>query len=155
MRKILVYMVVLMFLITGYSTISLAKENEAVDEKIDKTITLGYKGYYIEASGKISVEDWFAIIRLPNMWKTFWFRPPLDEQKAFVSFWRIVYQSDSKVTIYTEQNGDIIWDHEGSQDIHLVIIGFNGVYIPDCSNLDEPLHVEISGNALFVKPRLI
>jgi hypothetical protein len=154
MRKIIILLVVLMFLITGFATISNSKENKAV-EKIDNANKLGYKGCYIAASGKISEEDWFAIIRMPNMWKTFWFRPPLNEQEAFVSFWRIIYQSDSEVTIYTEENGDILWDYNGQEDVNLIIIGFNGIYIPDRSNPDEPLHVEISGNALFVKPRLI
>jgi hypothetical protein len=114
-----------------------------------------YRGCYIEASGEISEKDWFAIIRLPNMWKTFWFRPPLDEQKAVVSFWRIVYDSESTVTIYSKQNGDILWDHNGRQDVHLILVGFRGIYLPERNNPDDPLHVEISGNALFVKTRLI
>jgi len=38
---------------------------------------------YIEASGDISERDWFCDYSSPNMWKTFWFRPPLTEFKAF------------------------------------------------------------------------
>jgi hypothetical protein len=143
-KKIFGILVCMLFILT--TMVSVVSANQ------EKTL---YKGCYIEASGEISEKDWFAIIRLPNMWKTFWFRPPFNEQKAFVSFWRIVYDSKSTVTIYSEQNGDILWDHNGQQDVHLIIIGFHGIYIPEQSNPDEPLHVEISGNALFVKPKLI
>ena len=110
---------------------------------------------YIEASGDISERDWFAIIRLPNMWKTFWFRPPLNDFEAFVSLWRIIYDSDSKVTIYVKQDGKILWEQNGRQDVQLVIIGFHGTYIPERTNPNEPLHVEISGNALLVIPKFI
>ena len=154
MRKILTYIVILMFLIAGYATISLSKENNSV-EKIGNKITSGFKRCYIDATGNISERDWFAIIRMPNMWKIFWFRPPLNEFNAFVFFWRIVYQADSQVTIYTEQNGDILWDHNRQQEVHLIIIGFNGIYIPQSGDPNIPLHVEISGNAWFVKPKLI
>ena len=143
-RKIFGILVCMLFILT--TMVSLVSAEQERNK---------YRGCYIEASGEISEKDWFAIIRLPNMWKTFWFRPPLDEQKAFVSFWRIIYDSDSTVTIYSEKNGDILWDHNGRQDVHLIIVGFRGIYIPSQSNPDEPLHVEISGNAVFVKPRLI
>ena len=154
MMKIFVYIIFLMFLTTVYATISLSKENNTV-EKIDDSFASNYIKCYIEASGKISQRDWFAIIRMTNMWKTFWFRPPLNELKAFVSFWRIVYQADSQLTIYSEENGDIIWDHNGEQEIHLIILGFNGIYIPQSGDPNGPLHVEISGNVWFVKPKLI
>ena len=109
---------------------------------------------YIEASGDISERDWFAIIRLPNMWKTYWFRPPSNDFDAFVSLWRIVYDPESIVTIYAEQDGRLLWEQNGRQDVQLVIIGFHGTYIPE-SNLDGKLHVEIRGNALFVIPKFI
>lgn len=149
MRKILTYMVVVMFLSVAFTSLSLAKENESKDVMP----TRFYSGCYIEAEGKISVEDWFAIIRMPNMWKTFWFRPFKDEMQAFVSFWRLVFQSDSDVTIYSEENGDILWDHQGGQEVHLVIVGFWGDYIP--TSTDGLLNVQINGIALFAKPRLI
>jgi len=45
-----------MFLIIGFATISYSKENKAV-EKIDNVNKSGYKGCYIEASGKTSEEE--------------------------------------------------------------------------------------------------
>jgi hypothetical protein len=110
---------------------------------------------YIEASGDISERDWFAIIRLPNMWKTFWFRPPANDFEAFVSLWRIIYDPESIVTIYAKQDGRILWEQNGRQDVQLVIIGFHGTYIPESTNPDGRLHVEISGNALFIIPKFI
>jgi hypothetical protein len=125
-----------------------------ISEKPQSTNILSYTSCYIEASGKISEKDWFAIIRLPNMWKTFWFRPPSNELKAFVSFWRIVYDSNSIIKIYTKQNGKLLWEQNGKQDVNLVIVWFNGVYIPK-TTLDGRLHVEISGNAMFIKQKYI
>jgi hypothetical protein len=150
MKKIYTIMIVIMFFTISFTTFSFA----SVKNIIDKPITGIYTKCYIEAEGDISVRDWFAIIRMPNMWKTFWFRPRGDEQQAFVYFWRLVYQSDSKITIYIEENGNILWNHQGEQEVHLVIFGYNGMYIPS-STEDGPLHVKISGNAIFVKPRLI
>jgi len=149
MEKILVGVVMLMFVSIAFTSQTLAKENIVKDEIPAKL----YEGCYIEAEGKISVQDWFAIIRMPNMWKTFWFRPFKDEMKAFVSFWRLVFQSDSDITIYSEENGNILWDHQENQEVHLVIVGFWGDYIP--TNTDGYLNVKINGNAIFVKPRLI
>ncbi len=126
-----------------------------ISEEPQTYISRPFATCHIEASGDISERDWFAIVRLPNMWKTFWFRPPFNDFKAFVSLWRIIYDPDSKVTIYTKQDGKILWEQNGRQDAQLVIIGFYGTYIPERTNPNGPLHVEISGNALFVKPKFI
>jgi hypothetical protein len=139
-----------MFLVpaVGNATLTISEEPQSNTSRPFATC-------YIEASGDISERDWFAIIRLPNMWKTFWFRPPLNDFEAFVSLWRIIYDSDSKVTIYVKQDGKILWEQNGRQDVQLVIIGFHGTYIPERTNPNEPLHVEISGNALLVIPKFI
>ena len=139
-----------MFLIpaVGNATLTISEEPQSNTNRPFATC-------HIEASGDISERDWFAIIRLPNMWKTFWFRPPLNDFKAFVSLWRIIYDPDSKVTIYAKPDGKILWEQNGRQDVQLVIIGFYGTYIPERTNPNGPLHVEISGNALFVKPKFI
>ncbi len=55
---------------------------------------------------------------------------------------------------YTKEDGRLLWEQNGKQDVQLVIIGFHGTYIPE-SNPDGKLHVEISGNALFVIPKFI
>lgn len=149
MRKILIYIVVVMFLSLVFTSLSLANENKSKDVMQ----TRFYSGCYIEAEGKISIDDWFAIIRMPNMWKTFWFRPFKNEMQAFVSFWRLVFQSDSDVTIYSDENGHIQWDHQGGQEVHLIIVGFWGEYVP--TSIDGFLNVQINGNALFAKPKLI
>jgi hypothetical protein len=142
-RKIIGILVGMLFILTTMVSVVSAKQ--------DRTM---YGGCYIKASGEISERDWFAIIRLPNMWKILWFRSPFNEQKAFISLWRIVYDSNSIIKIYTKLNGKLLWEQNGKQDVNLVIVWFDGVYIPK-TTVDGRVHVEISGNAMFIKEKYI
>jgi hypothetical protein len=108
----------------------------------------------IEASGFVSKDDWPAVIRLPNMWKTFWFRFLQREEQAFVSFWRIVFDPDAEITIYSEDNDEILWDHQEQEKPQLILVGYSGIYSNDGSE-DDSLHVSINGKALLAKTRLI
>jgi hypothetical protein len=122
-----------------------------VNSSETNNIGLGYRDLftscYIEAEGEIAKIDWPAIIKMPNMWKTFWFRP-FNDNRALVSYWSIVLDCDSDVKIYDEENGNILWDHQGSEYPQLKIFGYSGIYIP--KSIDNSLHVSLSGNALVV-----
>jgi len=127
--------------------------NNIINQEPEKNIGM-FSKVNIEANGKISVDDWFAIIRLPNMWKTFWFKFINNEDKAFVSFWRLIFQTDSEITISCESTGDILWEYQGESEIQLVIIGYTGVYISESINNDQ-LHVTLDGYSVLCKPKLI
>jgi len=79
---------------------------------------------------------------------TFWFRP-FNNDKALVTYWMLVFKYDSNVKIYNRENGDIIWDHQGSEYPQLKIFGFFGDYIPSTSD-DDSFRVSLSGKALIV-----
>jgi len=112
-----------------------------------------YTSCYIEADGEIAYNiDWIAFIKMPNMWKTFWFRP-FNDDRAIVSYWMLVFNFDSKVRIYSEEDGDLLWEHQGSEYPQLKIFGFYGNYIPS-TNDNYAFQVELDGNALIVLTKL-
>jgi hypothetical protein len=103
---------------------------------------------HIEASGYISEIDWLAIIKAPNMWKTTWFRP-FNDDRAVVTYWQIVFDSTVKISIH-DRDGGILWEHSDASHEQIRIIGYYGIYIPSRPDLEKPLHIDISGNALLV-----
>lgn len=102
---------------------------------------------YIEASGDISTVDWPRIIG-SNMWKLTWFRP-FGNNFAVISYWRIVLDESTDLSIYDEDGGELLWQHDGVGHPQLRIIGYFGNY---CSTnpIENTLHVEISGSAFFI-----
>jgi len=102
---------------------------------------------FIEASGDISNVDWPRIIG-SNMWKMTWFRP-FNDDRAIVSYWQLVFDSSSEIRIYSEENGELLWEHDGNGHPQIRILGYYGIYVP--SNSDESsLHVSINGKALLL-----
>lgn len=102
---------------------------------------------YVEADGDVSTVDWPRLIG-SNMWKLSWFRP-FGNDLAVVSYWRIVLDESSELAIYDRDGGDLLWEHDGSGNPQLRIIGFFGDYIPTSPD-ESTLHVKISGSALFI-----
>ena len=104
---------------------------------------------FIEADGEIAYDfDWPAIIKMPNMWKTLWFRP-FNNDKALVTSWMLVFNYDSDVKIYNRENGDLLWNHQGTEYPQLKIFGFYGDYIPSSGD-DDSFRVSLSGRAFIV-----
>jgi hypothetical protein len=119
---------------------------EQLENKEDIAIGQIFMTCYIEASGKIG-EDGGGFFQF-GMWKTFWFRPFLDN-RAFVTYWHIPFDPDGQVTIYSSDGGQVLWDYKGEQRVN--ILGYFGTYIP--SVIEGSLHVTISGNALVAMPK--
>ena len=104
---------------------------------------------YIEADGEIAYDfDWPAIFKMPNMWKTLWFRP-FNNDKAIVTSWMLVFKHDSDIRIYNREDGDLLWNHQGSEYPQLKIFGFFGDYIPSSGD-DDSFSVSLSGKAFIV-----
>ena len=105
-----------------------------------------YSSCYIDASGDVSGEDWPRMLG-SNMWKLSWVRPFFNDF-AVVSYWRIVFDESSFITIYSDKDGEVLWEHDGIGHPQLRIIGFFGDYIPTRTE-DTNLHVEMHGKILF------
>jgi hypothetical protein len=95
-----------------------------------------FKDCYIEASG--AVESTGSSFIKYVMWKHFWFRPYGDD-RAFVLLWRIAFmEPEVTVTIYTEKNGDVLWQDTGLAGIWgLTLFWFNGIYTNDGTTEDQ------------------
>lgn len=104
-----------------------------------------FKECYIEASGEVERTGSYFIRYV--MWKHFWFRPYNDD-RAFVLFWRVAFMEPKvSVTIYTEKNGDILWEDTEQTGIWgLWLWCYYGVYTND-GTTDDQLVIKLQGTA--------
>lgn len=116
---------------------------------LSATSTIGikkeiFRDCYIEATG--TVEPCGDFIRYV-MFKHFYIRPYRDE-RAFVFLWLIEFlEPDVTVTIYSEKNGDILWEDTGLNGVWgMRLFWYFGTYTNDGSTQDK-LVVNLQGNA--------
>lgn len=107
-----------------------------------------FNSCYIVAEGELTEKDFPSIIGT-SMWKICYLRP-FNDDRATVFYWFIRFKDTATVTIYTEENGDVLWQHEGSTVPQLRMLRFNGVYIPELTD-DGSLHIQISGSLTHVQ----
>jgi hypothetical protein len=151
MRKKLSNMFIILILIISSFSIVTSSENKVSTKNVNEPQNDGIEVFmscFIDASGEIARIDWPAIIKMPNMWKTTWFRPFKDD-RAVATYWQLVFDSKSEIRIYSEENGELLWQHDGSDYPQIRIFGFYGTYIPS-SSYGESLHVSIRGNVLLL-----
>jgi len=142
--KILSILVIFLFvtLVIPFSTAVYIPVAEPIDTKTDTFI-----GCYIEASGEVSTVDWPRIIG-SNMWKLTWLRP-FGNDFAVISYWRIVLDESTELSIYDEEGGELLYQHDGVGHPQLRIIGYFGDYTPTSPD-ENTLHVELSGSAFYI-----
>jgi hypothetical protein len=103
---------------------------------------------YFEISGYMH-NDWPAIIKLPNMFQLLWIQSANDiNDVIFGTYSYIYFEEDAEITVYSEENGEVIWQHEGQIDPFLTMIGFKGSYSYVDPDYELPI-ITLSGNALF------
>jgi len=79
------------------------------------------------------------------MWKMVFLRPNGENNpKAFVLYWYLLVDKTTEISIYTEENGELLWQHEGQGTPELRMIKFSGTYTNDV-NPDNRLYVDIDG----------
>jgi hypothetical protein len=88
-----------------------------------------YSECYIEISGLLSINDYPRIIGT-SMWKLIFLRPDgSGTPAAYVFYWYLMFDKTASITIYTEENGDILWQHDGIGEPEIRILKFSGDYI--------------------------
>ncbi len=107
-----------------------------------------FSSCYIVINGELTDKDFPSIIGT-SMWKIHFTRPS-DDNHANVIYWFIRLNETSAVTIYSEENGEVLWQHQGTTVPQLRMVLFKGIYINDITE-DGKLHVEISGNINFAQ----
>ena len=105
---------------------------------------------YIEISGLLSETDYPSIVGI-SMWKMVFLRPEgNDDPAAFILFWFLRYKESASITIYDQQNGNVIWEHDGMGEYQFRILWFRGSYEP----IDVPgnsLQTDISGSVKVIQ----
>jgi len=107
-----------------------------------------YKDCYIEVTGTVVPVSGNLINYL--MFKFFFIRPYSDE-RAFVILWHIQWmEPDVTVTVYTEKNGEILWEDTGLIGVWgMRLFWYKGIYTNDGTTEDQ-LVVNLEGNAKVV-----
>jgi hypothetical protein len=145
-KKIIGFLICLVLISTSIPFVGAIPINSDNEKPTNNFIIGPYIGSYIEASGIISHFDFPRIIG-SNFWKSFWFRPFRDD-RAFVSYWHILFDKTADIALYSEENGDLLWQNPGEDHTQMRIIGFFGTYIPENDNGE--FHAVIEGRALIV-----
>ncbi len=103
---------------------------------------------YIVAEGELTEKDFPSIIGT-SMWKIMYTRP-FNDDRAHVFYWFLRFNETSTVTIYSEENGEVLWQHQGDTVPQLRMLLFKGIYLNEETD-DGRLHIEIRGTINFVQ----
>lgn len=104
-----------------------------------------FRDCYIEATGAIEPSGG-SLFRYV-MFKYFYIRP-FGDDRAFVLSWLIEFMEPNVVvTIYTEKNGEVLWQDTGLTGVWgLRLLWYSGIYTNEGSTENE-LIVNLQGNA--------
>lgn len=139
MKKIIGILVCVLLVSTTLSVTSALSITNDDDALLTTKEDFGRKAYtfcYIESKGQYDPDKHFQIIDIPIglPWM----------EKRFVLLWHMGYISASETTIYTRENGQILWESTGAQH-DLVLVGYHGIRIQGNEHV-------ISGRAMLIKP---
>lgn len=131
-------------IIVGLLITTLPIATAKYQNNIETTGLEKYTNCYIEISGLISLNDYPRIIGI-NMWKMIFLRTSgSNNPDAFVLYWYLLLDETSEISIYTEENGELLWQHDGQGTPEMRILWFSGSYISSMAEEDR-LRVDING----------
>jgi len=103
-----------------------------------------YTNCYLKISGLISLNDYPRVFGI-NMWKMIFLRTSgVNNPNAFVLYWYLLLDETTEISIYTEENGELLWQHDGQGTPEMRILLFSGSYISFLAEEDR-LQVDING----------
>jgi hypothetical protein len=138
-RKLLVFLIVFGLVITALPFVNAKYEDNSETPIFDK-----YTNCYIKISGLISKNDYPRVFGI-NMWKILFLRPSgVNNPKAFVLYWYILLDETAEISIYTNENGELLWQHDGQGTPELRIIRFSGTYISTLAEGNR-LNIDVNG----------
>ena len=141
MRKKVIGIIIGMLLITLIIPSLSATPTFANEKEVFRDCYLEVTGTVVPVSGNL-----FQYL----MFKHFYIRPYGDE-RAFVLLWLIQWiEPDVTVTIYTEENGEILWQDTGLTGVWgMRLFWYKGIYTNEGSTEDQ-LVVNLEGTAKLV-----
>jgi hypothetical protein len=143
MGKVRKVLMCVMLVITLVPLTSALNQRTTPQNAPENTKFQTFNNCYVTLDGNLTEHDYPCIIGT-HMWKIMFLRPdPQDDHAAFVLYWLMRIASDAQLTIYAEQNGEILYQHEGTLDPEMRMVSFKGIYY-----WEDMCH--ISGTASFV-----
>lgn len=138
-KKLIVGLIIVGLLLT---TLPIATAR--IQRNIEPTVLEKYENCYVEIDGLISLNDYPRIIGI-NMWKMIFLRiSGKNNPDAFVFYWYLLLDETAEISVYTEENGDLLWQHDGQGTPEIRILWFTGSYI--ASGVEEDrLHIDMDG----------
>jgi hypothetical protein len=137
-RKLVVCMIVFGLVITALPLASAKNKENFETTKLEK-----FTNCYIEISGLISKNDYPRVFGI-NMWKMIFLRPNgANNPEAFVLYWYLLIDETASISIYTQKNGELLWQHNGQGTPELRMIRFSGTYTNTL--FENRLQVDING----------
>lgn len=119
MRKITGVLVCLMLVITLVPLIGASKTD---DLKASSTQVEKFQNCYVDVSGTVTTSDWPRVFGI-NFLKIF---HPRFVSRGFVLMYLIIFDPDATLNVYTEQGGELLYQHSGPTYPELVMFGFRG-----------------------------
>ena len=138
-RKLVVCMIVFGLVITALPLTSAKVREDFRPTKFEK-----FTNCYVKISGLISNNDYPRVFGI-NMWKILFLRPNgANNPKAFVFYWYLLIDETANISIYTQENGELLWQYDGQGTPEVRMIRFSGIYT-NSDNQEDRLIVDING----------
>lgn len=102
----------------------------------------------IIAEGTLTNKD-FPSIYGTTMWKILYTRP-FNDDRAHVLYWFIRFDETATVTIYSEEDGEVLWQHQGDTVPQLRMVRFTGIYLNEITE-DDQLYIQIRGTINYIQ----
>ena len=152
-RRIIVFLTISLILSTSIPTIYaenvyLTKENYEHRNQITTNTAAvdSFTNCYVKISGMLSDEDYTKVFNFGPFWKIMFLRlegngkPP-----SFVLYWYIRLDETVQISIKTGENGALLYEHDGLNEIEIRMYPFNGDYISSLTD-NQRSYKDISGN---------
>ncbi len=140
MRKKIIGILIILGLLLTTLPIATARNKGS----IEPTVLEKYKDCYVEIDGLISLNDYPRIFGI-NMWKMIFLRiSGSNNPDAFVFYWYLLLDETAEILVYTEENGELLWQHDGQGTPEIRLLWFTGSYIASSVEEDR-LHIDIDG----------
>lgn len=145
MKKYLKYGIIVMLLFT---LVPLASATHPATERKNTPFQV-FKTCYVTMEGNLTTDD-FPGFYGTHMWKIRFLRPDTtDPTYATVFYWLMRIASNAQLTVYTEQNGPVLYQHQGTLDPEIRILAFKGTYYND-----DSMHIGGTAQLVVLRERV-
>jgi len=119
MKKITGVLVCLMLVLTLVPLIGASKTD---DNKVFPTGIEKFRDCYVELIGNITTADWARVFGI-NFVKIIHLGM---HNRGFVLMWLMIFDPDATLNVYSEQGGELLYQHSGATYPEVVLFGFRG-----------------------------